>query len=82
MGRNAGLPVSHLAEALLDVRPFEEPSAALSRVPVQGRTPVPLRGGLYVCTGGFGIISRMNAVLGQRVFSGKLVTPSVPWYSN
>jgi len=31
MGRNEGLPVSHLAEALLDIRPFEEPSAALSQ---------------------------------------------------
>jgi hypothetical protein len=31
---------------------------------------------------GFGIISRMNALLGQWAFSGKLVTASVPWYSN
>lgn len=31
---------------------------------------------------GCGIISRLNAVLGQWVFSGKLVTASVPRYSN
>jgi hypothetical protein len=54
MGRNAGLPVSHLAEALLDVRPFEEPSAALSRVPVHGRTPVPLRAACMVALAGLG----------------------------
>ena len=48
MGRNEGLPVSHLAEALLAVRPFEESSAAPSRFPMHGRTPVYLRGGL-VC---------------------------------
>jgi hypothetical protein len=52
MGRKEGLPVLHLAEVLLDVRPFEGPSAAPSRLPMQGRTPVCPRGGLYVCTGG------------------------------
>ena len=52
MGRNEGLPVSYLAEALLDVRPFEEPSAAPSRFPRQGRTPVYQGGDLCVCTGG------------------------------
>jgi hypothetical protein len=52
MDRNEGLPVSYLAEALLDVRPFEEPSAAASRFPRQGRTPVYQGGDLCVCTGG------------------------------
>jgi hypothetical protein len=42
MGRNEGLPVLHLAESLLDVRPSEEPSAALSLFPMHGRTPVSL----------------------------------------
>jgi hypothetical protein len=52
MDRNEGLPVLHLAEALLDVRPSEQPSAVPSRFPMHGRTPVYLRGGPYVCTGG------------------------------
>ena len=38
------------------------------------------------CSGGrsagFGSSHKGKAVLSQRVFSGKLVTASVPWYSN
>ena len=88
VGRNEGLPDLHLAELLLDVRPFEEPSAAPSRLPMHGRTPVYPRGGLSASIGAssalnispmqFGIRNHCLGFLSQRPFGSASRLPALP----